>query len=399
MFKSKILAAYLPQFHETEDNNAFWGKGYTDWMGVKNAKPQYKGHKQPRVPLNNNYYDLSDIYNIRWQAEIAKEYGIDGFNIYHYWFKDGKQELEKPAELLLSDPSVDIQFMFSWDNASWIRSWSNIPGGNPWAPAFDDKPVEESSSQATRSMKDDTQSTTVEKKTSTAIGSAILQELDYGDEVQWKKHFDYLLQFFKDDRYIKIDGKPVFAFMKSGDKEVLVKMRDYWKKLAVENGLPGLYLISSRRNFCEPHLFDNIYSYEPVTNGWGKRTVIEVRLKKYFGIDIKSKCPVKLILDYEKYWQKIIRFSEKNRNKPIFLGGLVNFDDTPRRGKNARIIEHSSPALFEKYFRELYRISCESNKELLFLNGWNEWGEGAYMEPDEEYGYQYLEALKRAIGR
>ena len=369
MFKSKIVAAYLPQFHETRSNNEFWGKGYTDWVGVKKAEPQYKGHRQPKVPLNINYYDLSNIENIRWQAGIAKKYGVNGFNIYHYWFKDGEYELGKPAELLLKDKNIDIEFMFSWDNASWIRSWSNIPGGNPWAPSFD----------------------------TNKAGKAVLKELDYGDETQWEKHFSYLLPFFMDKRYIKIDGKPVFAFMKSGDKEVLAYMRDYWKKLAVENGFPGLYLISSRRNFFEPHLFDNIYSYEPVTNGWGKRTAIEVRLKKYFGVELKNKCPVKLILDYEKYWKKVIRFSEKNRCNSIFLGGLVNFDDTPRRGKHARIIENSSPELFEKYFRQLYHISCESNKELLFLNAWNEWGEGAYLEPDEENGYKYLEALKRVV--
>ena len=95
--KTKVFAAYLPQYHETEDNNKFWGLGYTDWVGVRNAKPQFDGHKQPRVPLNENYYDLTNYESIIWQANLAKEYGIDGFNIYHYWFKDGKQELQKPA--------------------------------------------------------------------------------------------------------------------------------------------------------------------------------------------------------------------------------------------------------------------------------------------------------------
>ena len=174
--KTKVFAAYLPQYHETEDNNKFWGLGYTDWVGVRNAKPQFDGHKQPKVPLNENYYDLTNYESIIWQANLAKEYGIDGFNIYHYWFKDGKQELQKPAEILLQHKEININFFFTWDNASWRRTWGNIQG-NDWAPAFD--------------------------KNMSKSGSATLVEFQYGEEPQWKAHFEYLLQFFKDERYYK----------------------------------------------------------------------------------------------------------------------------------------------------------------------------------------------------
>ena len=134
--RTKVFAAYLPQYHETEDNNIFWGQGYTDWVGVKKAEPQYLGHKQPKVPLDSYYYDLTDYNVILWQSRIAKKYGIDGFNIYHYWFKDGKQELEKPAEILLEHKEINIEFFFTWDNASWKRTWGNVQG-NDWAPVFD----------------------------------------------------------------------------------------------------------------------------------------------------------------------------------------------------------------------------------------------------------------------
>lgn len=365
MKKSKIVAAYLPQYHETADNNEYWGKGFTDWKAVKDAKPQYNGHVQPKIPLYNNYYDLSDINTIKWQAEIAQKYGVDVFNIYHYWFKDGKQELEKPAELLLMHQEIDIEYFFSWDNSPWIRSWSNVIGGNAWTPLYDNN----------------------------KSGKQILQELDYGDEKQWKKHFEYLLPFFKDKRYLKIDGKPVFGFMKSGDGEILIKIRDYWKNLAEESGLPGLYLISSKRTFFDPHYFDNIFLYEPVASGWGKRVAIEVRLKKYLHYEPKSKNPVKYLLDYEKYWLNVLKKAYKYKNNDVFLGGLVNFDDTPRRGKQARIIANGTPVLFEKYFGQLYKFSCEHDKELIFLTAWNEWGEGAYLEPDRDNGYAYLEAL------
>lgn len=368
MKKSKIVAAYLPQYHETPDNSEYWGEGFTDWIAVKDAKPQFDGHIQPKEPLDGYYYDLSDYNAIKWQAELAKKYGVDAFNIYHYWFKDGKQELEKPAEILLSHPEIDIEYFFSWDNSSWIRSWSNVVGGNSWAPNYDGK----------------------------NDGKQILQELDYGNEEQWRKHFDYLLPFFKDKRYVKINGKPVFGFMKSGDGDILTHIRDCWRKLALENGFPGIYLISSQRTFFDPHYFDNIFLYEPVASGWGKRIAIEVRLKKYLNYVSKSKGPVKFLLDYENYWKKVIRNAEKNKDNGVFLCGLVNFDDTPRRGNNARIIYGGTPKLFKKYFSRLYRISCEADKELLFITAWNEWGEGAYLEPDKVFRYGFLEALRSA---
>ena len=364
MKKTKIVAAYLPQYHETPDNNLFWGEGFTDWKAVKDAKPQYPGHRQPKRPLNENYYDLSDENIIRWQAGLAREYGIDAFNIYHYWFKDGKQELEKPAELLLANPDIQIEYFFSWDNSAWIRSWSNVPGGNAWAPSYDRK---------------------------TQGGKQVLVELDYGDESQWRNHFEYLLAFFKDDRYLKIDGKPVFCFMRSGDGEILTKIRDCWQRLAKENGFPGLYLISSKRSFLEPYYFDNVYLYEPNASGWGKRIAIEVRLKKLFRFPEKKSKTIRL--DYDRYWKKLLK-NAKRIKREFFLGALVSFDDTPRRGGQARIIENSTPLRFKQYFRDLYRMSCERNNELVFLTAWNEWGEGACLEPDEDNGYGYLDAVK-----
>lgn len=366
MKKTKIIAAYLPQYHETVENNLFWGKGYTDWVAVKNAKKLFYDHNQPKVPLNNNYYDLSNIDVIRWQAGLATRYGVDAFNIYHYWFKAGKQALNKPAELLLNNPDIIIEFMFTWDNTSWVRSWSNI-SGNDWAPSYEGS----------------------ENK------NKILLELDYGDESQWERHFNYLLPFFKDKRYIKIEGKPVFGFMKSRDVNKLIRMRDFWQNLAKKNGFPGLYFIS-KHAVKEPYIFDSTFFYEPIHSGWRYSSILDSRLKKAFGISLKKFPFFKYIISYDSYWRRLLRTAEKNHKKNVFLGGLVNYDDSPRRGLNGRILIDSTPDKFEKYFKKLYEISCNDNKELLFLTAWNEWGEGAYLEPDENSGYAYLEALLSA---
>lgn len=366
--KTKIFAAYLPQFHQTKENDMFWGEGFTDWVNVKNAKPQYQGHIQPKVPQNKNYYDLTNVDVIRWQAELAAKYGVNGFNIYHYWFKDGVHTLYKPAEILLAHKDIKIQFFFSWDNCSWVRTWGK-DAGNAWSPVSDKG----------------------------KSGNSRLLELDYGNQEQWKKHFMYLLPFFKDERYLKINGKPIFAFMTSFEKGTLVEMCEYWKKLAVENGLDGLYLISRHDEFYNKHLLDNQFFYQPPAAAWGKRMSIEGRLKKYFHIVLKQKGNVKYSYDYDFVWKRLLRRAEKERKNALILGGIVAFDDTPRRGSQARMICNSTPEKFKYYFKKLYRLCCENNKELLLLTAWNEWGEGAYLEPDEENGLAYLEALKSAV--
>ena len=368
MKRTKIFAAYLPQYHETEDNNRFWGKGFTDWVGVKKATPLFENHNQPRIPLDKNYYDLLNPEVIAWQARIAKEYGIDGFNIYHYWFKDGKQELQKPAEILLEHNDIDIEYFFTWDNASWKRTWDNVQG-NDWAPAFDDK-------------------SRIQK------GTGILVEFQYGGEKQWREHFMYLLPFFQDTRYLKIDNKPVFLFIGRSDEETLKKMYEYWNDCAIEFGFDGIYSGTKKKNFFNKAVLDTTFCYEPETSAWGRRRAIDKRLVDLFGIKPKRDGAAKYIYTYEKVWKRIIANARKNANKEI-LGGFVRYDDTPRRGNEALIVLGETPDMFEKYMSQLYEICCNNNKEFLLLTAWNEWGEGAYLEPDVEDKYGYLEALKR----
>ncbi|MBO4701117.1 MAG: glycoside hydrolase family 99-like domain-containing protein [Lachnospiraceae bacterium] len=371
--RTKVFAAYLPQYHETEDNNLFWGKGFTDWVGVKKATPQFKDHYQPRIPLGKNYYNLLDVETIRQQAELANNYGIDGFNIYHYWFKDGKQELEKPAEILLKQKDIQILFFFTWDNSAWRRTWGNVRG-NDWAPAFDQK---------------------VDAKNECAT----LVPFEYGDERQWEKHFEYLLPFFRDERYYRIDNKPVFMLINSNSEvETLQKMGLHWDKLAKKYGFNGIYLATKKKNFFSTKLFDDEFYYEPETSAWGKRRAIEKRIQKKFGITPKRDGAVKYLYSYDKVWKRILKKSHRTLKKNI-IGSFVRYDDTPRRGKDAMVIVDETPEKFEFYFSKLYKLCCKNNKPILLLTAWNEWGEGAYIEPDEKDEFAYLEALKKAVSK
>lgn len=364
----KIIANYLPQYHQIPENDEWWGEGFTDWIAVKNARPMYDNHRQPRIPLNNNYYDLSEVENIRWQARLAKEYGIYGFGIYHYWFSSDMQLLEKPSEVLLENRDIDIHFMFIWDNFSWKRTWSNVKNGASYAPAFDSS-----------------------ERKNTADDNGVLAELKYGDERDWKIHFDYLLKFFKDDRYIKIDNKPVFAFYQARNNfSVIKEMAANWDTLAKEAGFNGIMCLS--KDILYPVKLERRMKYSPfqMTSPF---LFLKYKLKsKHF---LKTGKPG--IWDYDEVWKDVL-FEAKMSSKDSYLCGFVNYDDSPRRGNRARIIEGGNPEKFEMYMRKLIEISKKQNKEYVFLMAWNEWGEGSYLEPDTYYKYDYLKAIKRITG-
>ena len=245
MKETKVIANYLPQYHQIPENDMWWGTGYTDWDATRNGKPLFLGHEQPRTPKNGFYYDLSKPESIRWQADLARQHGIYGFGIYHYWFSSEMMLLQKPAEILLSNRDIDIHFMFIWDNASWKRTWSNIRGGNDWAPLFE------------------------QNGQSKDQKNGILAELKYGNTNDWKEHFLYLMSFFKDERYIKTeDGKPLFMFFNmDNDSELLAKMGKYWNELALANGLPGIALLG-KVNYRGISVFDYDVDYEPGQHGW-----------------------------------------------------------------------------------------------------------------------------------
>lgn len=360
MSNVKIIAAYLPQYHEIPENNKWWGKGYTDWVAVKRSKPIYDKHNQPRVPLNDNYYSLDNVEDIRWQAKLAKQYGVYGFGIYHYWFSDEQQLLKKPAELLLENKDIDINFFFVWDNNSWVnKTWKNIKFTNQWAPQFEKEGNND---------------------------SGILAELKYGDELSWERHYCYLKRFFEDPRYIKDDGKPVFGiFQPTNNREVLLKMCDYLNNLAKKDGYPGILFLSAA-TFSRKKL-DMDFRYEPF-NVYSPQDYIRRK--------VMSKKELK-IYNYDSLWKKILFNAKFLPCKSSIYGGFVRYDDTPRRGNKANIVKGESPEKFQKYMSKLIKISNKQKKKYIYLTAWNEWGEGAYLEPDTTSGYSYLEALKKAI--
>ena len=351
----KAIAMYLPQFHRVPENDAWWGEEFTDWISTQKAVPLFEGHVQPRVPKDKNYYNLMEKEVMVWQANLMHQYGVDGMCMYHYWFKDGKQILEKPVENLLEWTDIDMPYCLYWANESWIRSWSKMRNANAWL--------------------------TDEENTKRDEDSGVLLEQHYGGEKEWRAHFEYLLPFFKDPRYITVNDKPLFMIYKSAIIPELEEMLSCWKQWAKEAGLEGLYVIGAYTNGnLKQSLLDAGFYHEPPRAN-------AIFRERYRGDGV---CKI----EYDEIWQYILEeFDTQNK---IFYSGFSGYDDTPRRGTRGMVIVHQTSEKFAKYLSELMAKNEAVGNDITFINAWNEWGEGMYLEPDEADGTKYLEAVSYA---
>ena len=355
----KTIAMYLPQFHRVKENDAWWGEGYTEWTAVKNAKPLFEGHDQPRVPLHENYYDLLEKSTMEEQAELAQQYGVDGFCFYHYYFKDGRKILEKPAENLLNWTDIKLPFCFCWANETWARTWSNVGNKNSWNEQLE---VKGSKSE-----------------------SGVLLQPDYGKEAEWEEHFYYLLPFFKDERYIKYNGRPVFLIYKPKKLYCLLRMMQFWKQLAKKEEIPEIYVIGVNVGYQVPGI-DAALMLEPGACRNIDLTGEKIQIQRKNGITICSYEEMFAASGYDTI--------EKGKT---YLSVAAGYDDTPRRGKNGYCFLDVTPKKFEEKLTEVFAESIRRENEFVFINAWNEWGEGMYLEPDEKNGFGYLEALFKSL--
>lgn len=370
----KLIAFYLPQFHIIPENDKWWGSGFTEWTNVKKAVPLFDGHDQPRIPLNDNYYTLTDDSVKIWQANLAKQYGVFGFCYYHYWFKDGKKLLEKPAEQMLANREVDLPFCFSWANENWSKNWD---GGN----------------------------------------REVIMPQEYGGKKEWEDHLQYLLPFFRDERYITVNGKPLFLIYKPEQIPDIYQMARYFRKRMIEVGFPGICLAFQYPSYYSDmyyrnDIFDFRIAFEPVFSrdkrahgepGTDKRVKLIRKVagesllsayrkhgKKKIGSSWK-KADHLAHLSYDEAWKTIL---QSRWTEELLPGAFVDWDNTPRN-RNGVVYDDFSIAKFERYLNQLVYRAKQEKKPMVFINAWNEWAEGAFLEPDEKYGYKKLEAIRK----
>jgi septal ring factor EnvC (AmiA/AmiB activator) len=343
----RVIAFYLPQYHRIQENDDWWGPGFTEWTNVARGRANFEGHYQPHVPRELGFYDLTQPDVMRRQAEMARLYGITGFCFYHYWFS-GRRVLEKPLEQFLAS-DIELDFCICWANENWTRSWDG-----------------------------DTKTVLLEQK------------YEQGDAERFFRSVEHVLQ---DRRYIRVEGKPLLVVYRAKDIPAPKKVFATWRRLAREAGLGGLHIaVVDFYDISDPAEVE-------------ADSLIEFPPHKFNGpVNVPDIVPpitnpafVGGILDY----RKIIAQSVHKATPAFtyFRGILPSWDNTARRQDSPTTIIHSSPEWYAKWLSYLRAYTrqhaSDQDKAIIFVNAWNEWGEGCHLEPDVKWGLQYLESTFR----
>lgn len=353
--KAIILAHYLPQFHPIEENDKWWGKGFTEWTNTVKAKPLFRGHLQPNLPSDLGFYDLRIPEVREEQAKLAECNGITGFAYWHYWFGNGKRILERPFNEVFQTGKPDFPFCLAWANESWTGIWHGLK----------DK---------------------------------VLIEQIYPGDYDLIDHFNEILPALKDYRYIKIDNKPIFIVYQPDLLPDKIQFTKLWNTLAIQNGFDGMYLIGIsnldwdyKKDGFDSKSVHPLYLYISM---FDKKILNRLKNKitnLTLGIKNKSYRYKDLVNYYDQSWLYDYDFI------PTLL---PNWDNTPRSGKKGVIIRDSSPELFYNHFRSVASqlIKQKTNpNNIILIKSWNEWAEGNYIEPDSRWGLGYLHAIRDVI--
>lgn len=374
----RAVAHYFPQLHRVPENDRWWGEGFTDWTNVARATPLYPGHHQPRVPVGGPY-DQAKLEVVRRQVELARAHGVHAFCHYHYWF-DGKQLLETPTNLFLDHPDLDLGICLAWANETWSRRW-------------------------------DGQDHLV-----------LIEQTHPVARARWALHFQYLQRAFTDPRALTVGGRPVFVIYRPQRIFGLLAMLDDFRERAHRLGLPGLYLVAMDQSRpgddAVARHFDAQVRFEPFSTYYLQRERVRPAFRALVrwvratlptaGVNLVQRAldafddvvsgPTRI--DYAAVWDEIAG-RPLPTDRTVFPGAFVDWDNTARYRRHATIFDGAEPAVFERGLERLAaRLATRPPDErLVFVNAWNEWAEGCYLEPDERRGTAWLEALRRVAAR
>ena len=354
----RAIAFYLPQFHPIPENDEWWGKGFTEWRNVAKARPLFPGHYQPHLPRDLGFYDLRLPEVREAQAELARKHGIHGFCYYHYWF-NGRRILERPFNEVLASGKPDFPFCLCWANENWTRSWD---GGD----------------------------------------REILLGQNYGDEDD-RAHIRTLLPAFRDERCIRINGKPLFLVYRAEELPNPARTTSIWREEAVRAGIGDLYLakVEGFVGGADPRSigFDAAVEFAPDWRNMGGQLYRGTFYRTLMKLGLLS--DVYLKQEITKYEGLIKRMLGKPEPEYVHFRCVTpGFDNSARRSESAAIFVGNTPEKYEGWLREVVQKTESRNKgeeQIVFVNAWNEWAEGNHLEPDLRNGHDFLEATARAL--
>jgi lipopolysaccharide biosynthesis protein len=357
---TRSIAFYLPQYHPIHENDEWWGRGFTDWRNVASSRPRFRGHHQPQIPADLGFYDLREPETRARQADLARAYGIDGFCYYHYWF-NGRRLLQRPLEEVVASGEPNFPFMICWANEPWSRRWDGSP-------------------------------------------HELLMDQDYstGDDLA---HIRALAPHLSDPRYITKDGKLVLAIYRTVDLPDPRRTTDTWREEAVRLGLGELHLCrieGFHGSHADPRSlgFDAAIQFQPDSRSLPQR-VNPGRAGRAARRILRPRSGYRLnnVYDYAAHVERAM--SQTQVVYPRYLGVMPAWDNSSRRREWAMIFRGSTPETYEDWvYDSLGKIArAEAESDFLFVNAWNEWAEGAHLEPDLRFGHAYLEAHARALSR
>lgn len=365
--KARVIAIYLPQYHPTEENNLYWGPGFTEWDNVVKARPLFPGHYQPKLPADLGFYDLRLPEVREAQAQMARDAGIEGFMYWQYWFGNGKMTLHRPFEEVLASGKPDFPFCLGWANHSWTnKTWRK-------------------------------------GKAYSRLDPVIFQQQFPGDDDHWQ-HFQYNLPAFRDPRYICVDGKPIFVIWSPHEFPGVSRFMDLWRKWAKEAGLPGIHFVGMRLPGCTLSVdgmreagFDAVNNsgidmYRAETKARGSRVMKRALtlISKMFNLPLSA-------YNYKTIIKNLC--SDDDYRTDVYPTLLPGYDRSPRSGRRAQIYYNNTPKLFGRHIDDVMQHIAQkpADRRIVLLKSWNEWGEGNYIEPDQRYGRAYLDELRQRI--
>lgn len=347
----KVLAYYLPQFHPTPENDEWHGKGFTEWHKVRAANPLFEGHYQQHIPHPDiGYYHLDSPEQLALQADMMRQAGVHGLIFYHYWFS-GRLILEKPAQMLLDHPEINMPFSFCWANENWTRRWD----GN-------------------------------EKE-------ILLGQVYSPDDAL--AFIRYLIPFFQDERYIKVEGRPVLFVYRPSAMEHVDDYLRIWREECERCGLPAPYVVATlTRGAVSPQHYGMDAAVERVLHDWTGGAVEDIRhqLNPYGSINGS-------VLDYSEVADHYMHKTLDN-DYVLFRSLVPTWDNTARYGTEAILLHRFTTTKFQEWLEHLIRYSLKelpADRRFVVVNAWNEWAEGAHLEPDMRFGYGYLNSIGRAL--